>query len=197
MPPYVKQPWVDNTTPVDATHMLHVEDGIFAADANATTALAQSLPQPVVNGKWIKGVGGVAVWADPPGTEYAHNEFTANTTITATTEAGAQQVRDASAVTFDGATAAIIEFFAPYIANPAAAVMLLALYDGAASIGIFAQTALGGNGMPMLLRRRLTPSATSHTYSVRAWVSSGSGTVFAGAGGAGLMVPGYLRITKA
>jgi hypothetical protein len=60
---YVKQPWVNNTTPVDDVHMLHIEDGLGIADANASTALAQSLPQPVVNGQWVKGVGGAAVWS--------------------------------------------------------------------------------------------------------------------------------------
>jgi hypothetical protein len=61
--PYVKQPWVNNSTPVDDVHMTHIEDGIGTADANASTALAQSLPQPVVNGQWVKGVGGAAVWS--------------------------------------------------------------------------------------------------------------------------------------
>lgn len=30
---YTKQPWVDHTTPADAAHMNHIEDGIAAADA--------------------------------------------------------------------------------------------------------------------------------------------------------------------
>src|SRR4029077_19617212 len=37
--PYVQQPWTDNVTPVDAAHMSHIENGIAAVDANASTAL--------------------------------------------------------------------------------------------------------------------------------------------------------------
>ena len=125
---YTKQPWVDHTTPADAAHMNHIEDGIFNADgrglpagglagqilsklsstdyaaqwANALTTLSgtlaarpaantvpigslyfatdngntyrsdgvstwalfsSSVPAPVVNGQWVKGVGGAAVWS--------------------------------------------------------------------------------------------------------------------------------------
>jgi hypothetical protein len=43
MPPYVPQVWVDNTTPVDASHMQHVEDGLVVADANASAALGNNV----------------------------------------------------------------------------------------------------------------------------------------------------------
>lgn len=43
MPPYVPQVWVDNTTPVDASHMQHVEDGLVVADANALAALGRNV----------------------------------------------------------------------------------------------------------------------------------------------------------
>jgi microcystin-dependent protein len=56
---YVKQIWQDDVTDADAAHMNHIEDGLVALDA----ALAAAIP-PVVNGKWLKGVGGVAVWSD-------------------------------------------------------------------------------------------------------------------------------------
>lgn len=63
MPPYVKQTWTDSVTPVDGSHMSHIEDGVFNADANATTALARVQVPAVVNGQWLKGVGGAAVWS--------------------------------------------------------------------------------------------------------------------------------------
>src|SRR5215469_4191426 len=82
---YVKQSWVDNATEVDKTHMDHIEDGLVALDTGNATAKGQpngyaglgadgkvpaaQLPAgssplpPVVNGQWLKGVGGAAVWS--------------------------------------------------------------------------------------------------------------------------------------
>jgi hypothetical protein len=42
-----------------------------------------------------------------------------------------------------------------------------------------------------------TPAAGAHTYAVKAFVSTGTLTVGAGAGGSGNLVPGWLRVTKA
>ena len=101
--PYAPQTWVDNTTPVDAAHMSHIESGIASADdahtylgdynagttyydgdivvaadgfaylcvkdgvtGSAPVAFPGSnggIPLPVVNGQWVKGVGGAAVWS--------------------------------------------------------------------------------------------------------------------------------------
>jgi hypothetical protein len=54
---YVQQTWTPNVTPVDAAHMNHIEAGIAAVEAEIP-----SIPA-VVNGQWIKGVGGAAVWS--------------------------------------------------------------------------------------------------------------------------------------
>ena len=56
---YAKQTWTPNVTPVDAAHMSHIEDGIAAVEAE----IPPGIPLPVVNGQWIKGVGGAAVWS--------------------------------------------------------------------------------------------------------------------------------------
>ncbi|HSV08528.1 MAG TPA: hypothetical protein VLI07_18575 [Candidatus Binatus sp.] len=58
---YTRQTWTDDLTLVDAAHMSHIEDGIFNADAAAATAQA-GLPPAVVNGQWLKGVGGAMQW---------------------------------------------------------------------------------------------------------------------------------------
>ena len=42
-----------------------------------------------------------------------------------------------------------------------------------------------------------TPTVGAHTYAVKAFVSTGTLTVNAGAGGSGNLVPGHLRVTKA
>jgi len=117
--PYSKQTWVDNTTPVDASHMSHMEDGIANADASLTylgdyaagtynngdvvvaadgfsyvcvkdgTTSAPvafpgsngGIPLPVVNGQWIKGVGGAAVWAAIAPSDIAGYPATAGTSF--------------------------------------------------------------------------------------------------------------------
>lgn len=131
--------------------------------------------------------------------ELAYAEFTSPVSITATVEASADSVVSAGAVTFDGSTEVFVEFFCP-AARPAASASVsleVWLFDGSSSIGrialINSQAANNAN-TPVEGRRRLTPSAASHTYSVRATVTSGTGSVTAGAGGAGNYVPGYIRI---
>lgn len=131
--------------------------------------------------------------------ELGTTEFTANVTVSATTEAGATTVVTAPAITFDGTTVALIEFFAPYVDSSAAPVLTFVLYDGAASIGIFGGITItaASNRYLARLTRRLTPSNAAHTYSIRAFVSSGTAVVNAGAGGVGVNLPGFIKVTRA
>jgi len=140
--------------------------------------------------------------AYPPGYEFDYAEFNANVSPTATTDATANTVVTGNAVTYDGSTIVMVEFFAP-AARPradAAGSLFLVLYDGAAAIGrlaAFNYPATGADTKPVKVARRLTPSAGAHTYSVRAFVDAGTGLVGAGAGGSGVQFPGFIRITKA
>lgn len=70
---YSKQTWTPNVTPVDAAHMQHIEDGIAAVEAE----IPPPLPA-VVNGQWIKGVGGAAVWSPITVADVSGAEATAN-----------------------------------------------------------------------------------------------------------------------
>jgi hypothetical protein len=71
----VSTTYVDGTTPLDAAHMNALQQKVEKAAANGYPSLdaagkvpvaqlpgAGTLPSPVVNGQWIKGVGGAAVW---------------------------------------------------------------------------------------------------------------------------------------
>lgn len=136
----------------------------------------------------------------PPGTQLAYTEFTAPVTITATTEAGANTVVTAPAITFDGATPVVIEFFAPIVDTGAAGQSIAAaLFQDGSSIGrmgaIYGPAAAIQAALP--LRRRMTPASGSRTYSIRVFINVGTGTVTGGAGGSGNNMPGYIRITKA
>lgn len=134
--------------------------------------------------------------------EMAYVEFTSPVTISATTEATADQIVSAGSVSFDGSTAVIIEFFTPECVNPNATDNArFAVYDGSSSLGELARTltaAVGsGLGFPVYLRYRLTPSNASHTYSIRGWKGTNNWSAQAGAGGAGAFMPGFIRISKA
>lgn len=167
---------------------------------------------------WVNGSGGgtpisaanlnnIEAWIDAfdasvPGQELAYAQITANVSVTATAEASATSVVSAGAVSFDGSTTVMIEFFSPLVeATTQTWICRLVLYDGSSSIGYLAQTKFaGGTGEgegPVYVVRRLTPSNASHTYSVRAYMSVGTaGTVYGGTGGSGQFVPAYIRIIK-
>jgi hypothetical protein len=149
---------------------------------------------------WIRTNG---LWVPSQGYQYDYAEFTANVSITATTEATADLVVAGNSVTYDGTTAVLIEFYAPFV-NPdttaAGREIDLYLYDGTSigRIGLeFAQVAAVNRHQPVKTARKLTPSAGAHAYSIRAKVSVGTGTVGAGVGGVGADMPGFIRITRA
>lgn len=128
----------------------------------------------------------------------SYTEFTAGVSITATTEAGANTLVTAPALAADGATSYLIEFAAPQVANQPASGLAFVLYDGATSLGFIGQASTGTTqNPPVNLPRRLTPSAGSHTYSIRAFSGVSGASVFADTGGAGKNVPGFIQITKA
>ncbi len=129
----------------------------------------------------------------------AYNEFTSNVTITATTEGAAATIVTASAVTIASGDKIEIEFYSPEIWGDGTGTLTIILADGGSSIGKLAnffyadsdQRATPGN-----LKRRLQPSAGSHTYSARAYRSAPNWTIKAGSGGVGNLVPGFIKITK-
>lgn len=139
--------------------------------------------------------------------EIDYTQFTSPVSVTGGSEGAATTIVTASAITADGSSAYLIEFFAPNIdgysqQDPAVG---FALYENGSSIGIFgynaANVSSGGENSetrwPVHLSRRLVPSSGSRTYSVRAWHSgTNNPTVTAGAGGSGNYVPGFIRITK-
>lgn len=141
-----------------------------------------------------------------PTVELDYAQFTTTVSPTATTEAGADVVVTGNAVSYDGTTTVAIEFVAGTL-RPAAvlgAILRLWLFQDGASIGRLAtftgESTSGGGSVGAYTAchavRRLTPTAGSHTYSVRADVSTGTASIEAGAGGAGNNVPGFIRISR-
>jgi hypothetical protein len=128
--------------------------------------------------------------------EIAYAEITADVTVTATSEASANVVVTAPAVTFDGATVVYVEFQATRVdtAAGANAAVLINLWDGSTDLGRLG-VALSQTGIaaPISRARRLTPSAASHTYSIRASQLVGNGAVRAVAPN----LPAFIRIKRA
>lgn len=131
----------------------------------------------------------------------SYTQITANVTVNGGTEALADTVITAPALAADGISSFWIEFWCPDVALAASCAVNLWLYDGAASVGQVYQQYNGANGLatgePTQVRFRVTPSAGSHTYSIRASQQFGVCTINAGAGGAGVFMPASLAISRA
>lgn len=178
-----------------ATDVIWDAAGDIAVGTGANTAAKLALGAA---GKVLRSSGSALAYEYPVGYELDYVQITSNVTISATTEAGSDTVITGSAIAYDGSTRVCIEFFSPLV--DARQFVVVSLWDGSSELGWFGQWE-GNNattmGPPMLCRRFLTPSAATHTYSVRAYRGATAATVFAGAGGTATTLPAYLRITKA
>lgn len=117
------------------------------------------------------------------------------TAIAAATSPGApQDVLSLPAYTFDGSEV-WIEFYSPRVSSSGS--FGLALWDGVVNHSELANVILGGD-VPVYARRRLTPTAGSHTFKVRAYCNNaGPGAVYGGsATGPGAYWPCFLRVLK-
>ncbi len=141
-----------------------------------------------------------------PGFTLDYVEITAAVTVTATTDGNSQgtAIIDGNSVSYDGSTIVKIEFYAPYISyNVSNNAILINLYDGTNDLGRLVNMSqiTGSNAQTMGAYgvRFLTPSNASHTYHIRGWKTSASGSasVGAAAGGASSYVPAFMRITVA
>lgn len=172
----------------------------YAAIQTAVNGLITALTGGTA-GDVLGGNGTTLTYAKPPGYELAYVEFTANVTANNVAEASATQVVSAGAITFDG-TAVIIEFGCAGLATGGVATGGINLWDVATDQGRLFDgrvVNMAASDYPVLLRRKLTPSAGAHTYNIRIWNTTASNFLAtAGAGGAGgAAMPGYIRITKA
>jgi hypothetical protein len=136
-------------------------------------------------------------WVAIPGQELDYAQITTNPAgITATTEATSQAVITGNAVYYDGSRVKV-SFFVPKLVSSASQTVTFVVYRDSTVIGqVFAGTVnTTAPGMDFDIFD--TPAAGAHTYAVKAFVSTGTLTVNAGAGGSGNLVPGWLRVSKA
>lgn len=136
------------------------------------------------------------------GAELAYIEMVSNATVSATTEATANQLITDVGRAYDG-TPILIEFFCPVVqvtANTSGNFCIVALYDGSNSIGLMGDAGTTANVYledEFRLSRRMIPTTGVHTYSIRSYRTNANCTAAAGDGsGAGHYMPAYLRITR-
>lgn len=202
---------------IDHTGLTGISSGAVATDAiwDAAGDLAQGTGANTaaklgagLAGQMLRSAGAAAanLWAYPPGYEFDYVEKTSETNITATSEGAADAIITANAVTFDGSTAVWVEAWFPYIQQSGSGTNTsLVFFDGAGSIGLcWIASGPGATGYTgnlrfpgVVARRKLTPSAAAHTYSVRGYVPSGTAIAAAGAGGSAAYMPAYIRVVKA
>lgn len=130
--------------------------------------------------------------------QISYVEFTSNVTVAGTSGAPTTVVT-AAAFTPNGTDAYWIEFFSPQVQAGSADTVEMDLYDGGTRLGTMGITALPAtqSSFPFLVKRIITPTNASHTYSVRAWRVTSTGIIIAGAGTSGTPMPGYILITSA
>lgn len=112
-----------------------------------------------------------------PGFELDYAQVTSDVSVTATAEATPNDAVALPARVYDGSTVIILEFFCAGVNTGATASseVLINLWDDATDLGRWGEQFGASQINPVLLRRRLTPSAASHTYKARAWRVASNG----------------------
>lgn len=129
--------------------------------------------------------------------ELDYTQITAAVSITATTAATANTIVTASAITFDGTTTVWVNFGCPFMVRGTTYINVH-LWDGSTDLGQIGYWAPSTGHAPAGMRRRITPSAASHTFSIRAFVDAGTGTIGADAGtGPTTPNPAFIEVVRA
>lgn len=136
------------------------------------------------------------------GSQLDYAEITANVNVTAVSSATANTIITGNSVSYDGATTMVVQWQCADYQTPASAGagMVIEVFEDGTSIGRISsvvgpsatRTEIGG----LSQSKPRTPSSGSHTYSIRGWVTTGTGVVGAGTGAAGALQPSYMRIIR-
>lgn len=160
--------------------------GDFVVDQSGALWVCTAAGSP---GTWVQ-VGGST------SSEITHADLSTFTNISATTEATATTF---ATVTFtaDGTTAYVLD--AQWYSTKGTAFIAFALYLDGTDQGVVEVTSASELSGTFSHRwgRRLVPASGSRTFTLRAWVDAGTGTAGGGAGGAGVALTGFFRVTKA
>jgi hypothetical protein len=136
-------------------------------------------------------------WVGVPGQELDYAFINSNPAgITGTSEGASQAVITGNSVYYDGSRVKI-EFFVLKLSSSASLTVTFVPYRDTTVLG----QVYGGTVNTTLQDAHFalfdTPPVGAHTYAVKAFVSTGTLTVNAGAGLSGNLINGWLRVTKA
>lgn len=154
----------------------------------------------------VNAAGDDLEFADPPSpsggsgsVELDYAEITSVASVTATDEATPQTIITGNAVSYDGSTIVMVDFFAPYAhLDNSAHTLYVALWDESAIVARLFLVGSTGDFSPVRAGYRFTPSAGAHTYRIRAHTAAATPQIGAGAAsGANSYVPAFMRIVTA
>lgn len=188
------------TADTDAATKKYVDDGLAAGVSFGTPANTYGSPAA---GAASTAIRTDAVLPYPPGYQFDYAAFTSPVSVTHTTEGTSDTVVAGNSVSYDGSTVVNIEFYTPSIAVQATsqAFVTILLYEDSTLLGIISQARTPAAALNLFpcyaVFPRRTPSAGSHTYTVKATTSSGTSTINAGTGGSGNHTAGFIRVVKA
>ena len=120
-------------------------------------------------------------------------QITSSVNITGTTSGSPTTGVTGNAITYDGATPIRFEFFSNSVAIGTTNINVGFYEDGSyvSNLGVINTTYY----IPWSASHRRTPTAGSHTGSIRAWVNAGTGSIGAGTG-SGSNAPAFIRVTR-
>ena len=183
----------------------YVEFQLFQDSGSALATVAGSAGNQANSDLMMALVGGMQGPAGGmQGQELGYAQLVSQVNQTSTSEAAPNDIVALPAITFDGVTPVMFDFFCQAVQAPAGTtgnVLYLALYDGSTvvqRIGMVTQCSAAGVANYFTMRGgcRLTPSAGSHTYKVGAYGTASGGAIIAGPGGAASTAPTWLRATR-
>jgi hypothetical protein len=138
----------------------------------------------------------IASSAGTAGVQVDYVPKTSDTSITATSEGTANTVITGTSQAYLN-VAYQVHFFCPQVALGAGGTITIVLLRGATVLGqsVYKYDA-GTSDSGIKVEVQDTPAASTFSYVVKAFRTTADGTVKAGAGGAGTLLPAFLRVTR-
>lgn len=130
--------------------------------------------------------------------ELDYNAKTSNSTITATSQGGAQTVVSGNSLAFDTSNK-IITVSLPKMSITTNDEIIFVLLRGATVVGqmqVALDAGLNWFAFSYVFHDR-APSAGTYQYTLKAYVTAGTATISGGAGGSGNLMPLQIRVSKA
>jgi len=139
-------------------------------------------------------------YAYPPGYEIDYVEITSPVSISGASEGASNTCITGTNLTYANVPH-IIEVFCPALvtSTSSGSSVVAMLYDGGTvlgRLGVAKNESAVAVGSTLMARKRITPTAATHQYIVKAWSTAGTGGFNGGAGGTGDYIPAYIRVTR-